>query len=350
MSSPTVVREPARATGADVELLRIRDGVREDAHDLVAVEEPLEIHLNGWRWLVTMRTPGADADLVLGMLASEGVIARRRRGREHRLPPPSRRARPRERRRRAARAPARRAAARVWRATRRSPRRAAASAARAASRRILQHRPPVAPGPDRRRRRSSPRCRRGSPPRSPASRPPAGCTPPALFDAAGTLLAAREDVGRHNAVDKVHRLAAPRADAARRADPPGERPRQLRDRPEGAGGAIPIVAAVSAPSSLAVDARARRRHDARRLRARRRLQRLHRRERAADARRRRADRDPAPRGTIRSTSSRATSATRSTRSGRKISLTDWRALTRPERTRLDHARRPCRAATTSRAT
>ena len=45
--------------------------------DTLAVEEPLEIRLNGESYLVTMRTPGHDIDLVHGLLYSEGVIAQR---------------------------------------------------------------------------------------------------------------------------------------------------------------------------------------------------------------------------------------------------------------------------------
>ncbi len=42
--------------------------------DTVAVEEPLEIRLGGEAWTVTMRTPGHDVELAHGMLRSEGVI------------------------------------------------------------------------------------------------------------------------------------------------------------------------------------------------------------------------------------------------------------------------------------
>ena len=46
-------------------------------NDTLAVEEPLEIRLNGESYLVTMRTPGNDIDLVHGLLYSEGIIAER---------------------------------------------------------------------------------------------------------------------------------------------------------------------------------------------------------------------------------------------------------------------------------
>ncbi len=41
----------------------------------VAVEEPLEIHINGAPWVTTMRTPGQDAELATGLLYSEGILS-----------------------------------------------------------------------------------------------------------------------------------------------------------------------------------------------------------------------------------------------------------------------------------
>ena len=41
----------------------------------VAVEEPLEIHVNGQPWVTTMRTPGHDRELALGLLYTEGILA-----------------------------------------------------------------------------------------------------------------------------------------------------------------------------------------------------------------------------------------------------------------------------------
>ncbi|SKB09136.1 formate dehydrogenase accessory sulfurtransferase FdhD [Aeromicrobium choanae] len=51
-----------------------RSRVREDR---LTGEEPLEIRLNGRSLAVTMRTPGHDVELALGYLVSEGVITRR---------------------------------------------------------------------------------------------------------------------------------------------------------------------------------------------------------------------------------------------------------------------------------
>ncbi len=44
--------------------------------DLLAVEEPLEIRVGGKSLAITMRTPGHDFELAAGFLVSEGVISR----------------------------------------------------------------------------------------------------------------------------------------------------------------------------------------------------------------------------------------------------------------------------------
>ncbi|MFC7492247.1 MULTISPECIES: formate dehydrogenase accessory sulfurtransferase FdhD [unclassified Knoellia] len=53
------------------------DGEVSRTIDTIAGEEPLEIRVNGETFTVTMRTPGADVDLAHGLLRAEGVIARR---------------------------------------------------------------------------------------------------------------------------------------------------------------------------------------------------------------------------------------------------------------------------------
>jgi FdhD protein len=63
---------PYSAARADV--LRLPGGRTE--RDELAVEEPLEIRLNGEPVAVTMRTPGHDEELALGFLLSEGVRPR----------------------------------------------------------------------------------------------------------------------------------------------------------------------------------------------------------------------------------------------------------------------------------
>ena len=54
-----------------VDALRLPGGVTE--HDLVAVEEPLEIRIGGEPVAVTMRTPGHDEELALGFCVTEGL-------------------------------------------------------------------------------------------------------------------------------------------------------------------------------------------------------------------------------------------------------------------------------------
>ena len=44
------------------------------ATDVAATEEPLEIRLDGHTFVVTMRTPGADPDLAAGFLLSEQIV------------------------------------------------------------------------------------------------------------------------------------------------------------------------------------------------------------------------------------------------------------------------------------
>ena len=55
---------------AKVEVVRIPAG---DSQDVVAVEEPLEIRIEGQPVAVTMRTPGHDEELALGFALSEGL-------------------------------------------------------------------------------------------------------------------------------------------------------------------------------------------------------------------------------------------------------------------------------------
>src|SRR6266567_2860374 len=56
---------------APAEVLRLPGGVEEQ--DVVAVEEPLEIRINGEPVAVTMRTPGHDEELALGFAFGEGL-------------------------------------------------------------------------------------------------------------------------------------------------------------------------------------------------------------------------------------------------------------------------------------
>ena len=57
-----------------VPIVRIRNARREDAVDAAAVEAPLELRVQGEPFAVMMRTPGADRDLAAGFLLAERVI------------------------------------------------------------------------------------------------------------------------------------------------------------------------------------------------------------------------------------------------------------------------------------
>ncbi|GAA0943432.1 MULTISPECIES: formate dehydrogenase accessory sulfurtransferase FdhD [Streptomyces violaceusniger group] len=57
-------------------VIRIRDGAVSTRPDTLVAEEPLEIRLNGKPLAITMRTPGDDFALAAGFLVSEGVLGR----------------------------------------------------------------------------------------------------------------------------------------------------------------------------------------------------------------------------------------------------------------------------------
>ena len=70
-----------RAGKTRLRLQSVEDGKATPRIDLVATEEPLEIRLRAGNRTqpitVTMRTPGADFELVAGLLFAEGIVTRR---------------------------------------------------------------------------------------------------------------------------------------------------------------------------------------------------------------------------------------------------------------------------------
>jgi len=69
-----VLMEAPPYSAAAVDVLRLPAGATE--RDRVAVEEPLEIRIGGTPVAVTMRTPGHDEELALGFCLSEGLRPR----------------------------------------------------------------------------------------------------------------------------------------------------------------------------------------------------------------------------------------------------------------------------------
>lgn len=210
--SPLPEPHPGRVV---VTVERLGRGVESD---WVAVEEPLEIRLDGAPLAVTLRTPGDDRDLVAGFLFTEGVI-RGAGDLESIEPCPSP---PRADRRlvhlgQGSSEPSgedpNRIAVKLRPDIHRDPR--AASRARREFRAtaacglcgkssledIWQRLPPIEPLEcDAALLRALPRRMRPSQALFEAT---GGIHAAALFDPQGQLLAIREDVGRHNAVDKL---------------------------------------------------------------------------------------------------------------------------------------------------
>jgi FdhD protein len=168
---------------------RLHAPVRRDdgVEDRVAVEEPLEIRHGGEALAVVMRTPGHDEELALGFLHGEGLV----RGTA------------------TARAPDDLAAnavevegdvARPGSARRFYTTSSCGVCGRGALEEVAVHAPPAAPGPQVTRALLA-----ALPDRleQPGFARTGGLHAAGLFSAEGELLVGREDVGRHNALDKV---------------------------------------------------------------------------------------------------------------------------------------------------
>ena len=72
MSDPHLTLPKADPAVATVAVRRPGDST--DVHDEVAVERALEVRVNGQPFSVVMRTPGADANLAVGFLFTEGLL------------------------------------------------------------------------------------------------------------------------------------------------------------------------------------------------------------------------------------------------------------------------------------
>ncbi|HET7574687.1 MAG TPA: formate dehydrogenase accessory sulfurtransferase FdhD [Solirubrobacterales bacterium] len=235
MSAPLHPADGAgRVDGSRLFRVVERDGER----DAVAVEEPLEIRVDGEPLSVTMRTPGSDEELALGFLFGEGLID--------------------------------------------GPRPAGPTEDFAAN--VVEVAGPLLRDPGRRRfytTSSCGVCGKGAleevavaserlPPGPAVSRElladlpgrlvqpgferTGGLHATGLFDAGGELLLAREDVGRHNAMDKVVGRALTEGQLplhGRILCVSGRLSFELVQKAAVAG--CPVLVGVGAPSSLAIE-------------------------------------------------------------------------------------------------
>jgi FdhD protein len=159
------------------------DGVR----DRVAIEEPLEIRVRGEALSVTMRTPGHDEELALGFLYGEGLItAPAPAG-----PPPDLEANTVEVDTDLSFDPGSR---RFYTTS------SCGVCGKGALEEVAVHAADLPDGPQIARSLLADLPERL---RQPAFEATGGLHATGLFDAAGELLLVREDVGRHNAMDKV---------------------------------------------------------------------------------------------------------------------------------------------------
>ena len=236
----------------NIELTQVtqwEDGKASRVEDFLAAEEPLEMRAGRYSLGVTLRTPGDDKELVAGFLLTEGVISRREHLVSLRLPGDC--------------APERNLVrvtldSKLRLNSRSAARRFSAGSACGvcgkASIAQLRHRGLRRPEagtqfdpellcqlPDKLRSAQAVFGRTG------------GLHAAALFTAEGKLLVLREDIGRHNAVDKVIGWALLQGRlplSGHMMLVSGRGGFEIVQKALSAG--IPLLASVSAPSSLAV--------------------------------------------------------------------------------------------------
>ncbi|MGB0097903.1 MAG: formate dehydrogenase accessory sulfurtransferase FdhD [Solirubrobacteraceae bacterium] len=227
-------REDGDAPVAGMIATILRDGQRDE----VAVEEPLEIRVDGAPLVVSMRTPGHDEELALGFLYGEGLIDEPRAARltddfaanivEIQGP--------------LTRDPGER---RFYTTS------SCGVCGKGALEEVAVHAPPAPPGP-----RVNRALLAGLPDhlRQPTFARTGGLHATGLFTASGRLLIVREDVGRHNAMDKVVGRALFDGDVPLTGSilcVSGRLSFELVQKAAMAG--VPILVGVGAPSSLAID-------------------------------------------------------------------------------------------------
>lgn len=232
------------SASSSIRIIRRSAGGDQEAADDVAVEEPLEIRLDGHPVAVLMRTPGHDEELAAGFLLTEGIVGSLDRVRKIEPRPDENRVL-------------------VFlqddvevdlgRLTRHLFTGSSCGLCGKATLDAVFQESPLVPhrleipdeillaAPDRLREAQA------------AFDLTGGLHAAGLFKADGTLLVAREDIGRHNAVDKVIGHAARAGMDLESAFLFVSGRVSFEIVQKALAARIPAVAAVSAPSSLAVD-------------------------------------------------------------------------------------------------
>jgi len=237
-----------------VGVIRVGRGPDTRAHDRAATEEPLEIRLGATPFVVIMRTPGSDRDLAAGFLLSERLVrAPKDIGTIRHCTDGDEAARANILNIWLAGAAAERASARL--ADRRLV--TANSSCGVCGRRSIEDLMDAVPTVDGAWKVSRAVIASLSDRLRAAQRTfdeTGGLHAAGLFDLEGTLLRVAEDVGRHNAVDKViggELLEGRLPLDERMLFVSGRTSFEIVQKAVVAG--IPLVASVSAPSSLAID-------------------------------------------------------------------------------------------------
>ena len=232
------------ATARKTAITRLREASLEAADDRVAIEEPLQVTVDGHPIAVVMRTPGHDEDLTLGFLLSEGIISAASQVARIDLPEDENHAR------------VFLADSHTLDLQRLTRHLFSASSCgicgKATVEAITTNHPPVTSpttfaseaileAPDTLRAAQATFDQTG------------GLHASGLFSSEGELLAIREDVGRHNAVDKILGYAAREGleTGSCFLMLSGRISFELMQKALALG--IPLVAGISAPSSLAVE-------------------------------------------------------------------------------------------------
>ncbi|MFZ0339924.1 MAG: formate dehydrogenase accessory sulfurtransferase FdhD [Terracidiphilus sp.] len=242
------MRPPARSVLL-TQVTEWEDGVTRAVEDMLAVEEPLEIRVNGAPVTVTMRTPGHDLELAAGFLLTEGII-------ESADDIAAIRAADAETGAKSNTVDVELHTENFEAADLQRNFYAASSCGICGKATIesIRRRGLRAPNPEFRVR---PEVLCGLPEAIRAQQAvferTGGLHAAALFDAGGTLMALREDIGRHNAVDKVigwamHAAKLPLAESILMVSGRGG----FEIAQKALAGGVPVMASVSAPSSLTV--------------------------------------------------------------------------------------------------